>query len=463
MTTHPDTHPDTSTGIGADAGSLPPVPDVVDADFTPAHILAELPRTGRPPAPKPIAGVAEAALGGRWWQPGPTAPAVPCGTAPGTPAGASPGTAAGTAGDTAAASAGGCDTQLLHRFETAQLWRPPVEAHTRALTPATAKAWLLLARHWLGVNAASGDLRFLNAACKLLGTVWMRGRADRWSTPDLLPDLQATAALVDDACAELADRLSRRALPPLTAPASPALAGETLEGPACGKLKTVILAGAGSSSPPAFLAHARSLGIEASAVCWYGSPPARTASSAYDSAWYPPAPPRPPRPAPDLPGTQAHITGWEDAAAVLARRQPDLLILLGMPIVPPEILAIPTVGTLNAHNGALPTYRGMDAVAWALLNNDPIICTVHQVTAGVDTGPVLLAQPVPLAPTPTLRQRVKAAQLTLLAAVTAHTATTGHLPDGHPQSPHLARQFYRLHPHLKRIMNASPYGTGDQR
>ncbi|MDF5758399.1 formyltransferase family protein [Spongiactinospora sp. TRM90649] len=468
----------TSTGIGTATGSHLSAPEAVDADFTPAHILAGFPRVVRFLAPEPIAEVAEAALAGRWWQPGPTPPAIPGGAAPGTPLSAPPGTATDMAGDraaventtaeTAVASPGGCDADLLHRFETARLWRPPVQAHTHALTPAMAKAWLLLADHWLGVNAASGDLRFLNAACKLLGTVWMRRHADRWSTPDLLPNIQATAALVDDACAELADRLSRRSLPPMPAPAEPKPAVfspvvDPTDVPAAGTMKTVILAGAGSSSPSAFLAYARGLGVEAAAVCWYGSPPQQTVSSAYDSAWYPPAPSHRPSPAPNLPATQAHVTAWEDVTVVLARWQPDLLILLGMPIVPREILTIPTLGTLNAHNGALPTYRGMDAVAWALLNNDPIICTVHQVDVGVDTGPVLLTQPVSLVPMPTLRQRVKSTQLTLLAAITAHTATTGHLPEGQPQAPHLARQFYRLHPHLKRIMNASPYGTGDQR
>ncbi|MFI6281686.1 formyltransferase family protein [Streptomyces sp. NPDC050988] len=148
---------------------------------------------------------------------------------------------------------------------------------------------------------------------------------------------------------------------------------------------------------------------------------------------------------------------------MLARWEPDLLVLLGMPIVPTAILTIPTLATINAHNGALPTYRGMDAVGWALLNNDPITCTVHRVTAGVDTGPVLLTQAVPLSPRQTLRRRVKSTQLTLLSAVTAHTATARQLPDGVSQSPHLARQFYRLHPHLKRILDASPYGTGGTR
>jgi len=472
------TRPDTSAGHhnDADAQNRPPLTEVIDADFTPAHILAALPRTGRPAAPGPNAGVAEAALTGRWWQPDLTAPArsydaVPS-TAYGAAHGAPPDPVAEPAGETApleaavaepTASVRRCDAELLHRFETSRLWRPPVEAHTRALTPAAAKAWLLLARHWLGVSAASGDLRFLNAACKLLGTVWMRRHADRWSTPDLLPDIQATAALVDAACAELAERLSRRALPPMSCPAVPEPAGEPFTVAAAGQLKTVILAGAGSSSPSAILPHARGLGVEVSAVCWYGSPPEQEVTSAYDSAWYPPAPPRAPHPAPDLPAAQAHVTGWQDAAAVLARWQPDLLILLGMPIVPADILALPAVGTLNAHNGALPTYRGMDAVAWALLNNDPIICTVHQVTAGVDTGPVLLTQPVPFHPAPSLRRRVKSTQLTLLTAVTAHTVTVGRLPDGHRQPAHLARQFYRLHPHLKRIMNASPYGTGNQR
>lgn len=436
------------TAVTAPAAGRFPVRRDVDADFTPAQVLASLPQASAGRRPVPPAGVAESAQAARLWIPAQAAGRAPL-SGPPIP----------LAQDRGASPARAGDEDLLHRFETARLWRPPVEEHTRTLTPGVARAWLELADHWAGVADMSGDLRFLNAACKLLGTVWMRHCVDHWDAPDLTAHIAATAALLQDACAELSARLSDRELPPGSASAA-----DDHEPPrrpvTTGRLTTVILAGLGSSSPAAFLAKARTAGADASGVCWYGEPGAKAEPSGYSSAWYPPEPGHCSPPARELSVRQAHATDWDEVARALRRWQPDLLVLLGMPIIPASILMIPALATINTHNGALPAYRGMDAVGWALLNNDPIVCTVHQVTAGVDSGPVLLAQAVPFSPRPTLRQRVKSTQLALLAAVTAHAAAALRLPDGVSQPPRLARQFYRLHPHLKRMLDTSPYGTG---
>jgi methionyl-tRNA formyltransferase len=128
-----------------------------------------------------------------------------------------------------------------------------------------------------------------------------------------------------------------------------------------------------------------------------------------------------------------------------------------MPIVPALVLDTARLGVLNAHNGALPGYRGMDAVGWALLNNDPVVCTLHLARPAVDTGEVLACHVVPIDPLHTLRRRVKATQMQLLVSGAAYVAATGHLPEATPQ-PQAWRQFYRLHPHLKRLLDSSPYG-----
>ena len=67
---------------------------------------------------------------------------------------------------------------------------------------------------------------------------------------------------------------------------------------------------------------------------------------------------------------------------------PDLLILGGSRIIKSHILDIPKIGTLNAHPGILPEYRGVDVIAWSVLNNDPIGATVHFVNRGVDLGEI---------------------------------------------------------------------------
>jgi len=153
------------------------------------------------------------------------------------------------------------------------------------------------------------------------------------------------------------------------------------------------------------------------------------------------------------------VASWDQVAAVLQRHRADLVVLLGMPIVPARILRLARLGVINAHNGALPSYRGMDAVAWALMYGDAIVCTLHLASAEVDTGDVLASEPVPFAPAATLRGRVKTAQLRLLLAAARFAVETSRLPDACAQPARGARRFYPLHPHLKRILDQSAYSS----
>jgi folate-dependent phosphoribosylglycinamide formyltransferase PurN len=100
----------------------------------------------------------------------------------------------------------------------------------------------------------------------------------------------------------------------------------------------------------------------------------------------------------------------------------------------------------------------MDAVAWAILAQDPIVCSVHHVTADVDAGNVLAARTVPTS-TPDLRQGVKDAQLELLVDVCRHVAVTGTLPAGQPQTG-CARSYYRMHPALRHLLDHAPRWNG---
>ncbi|WP_309627890.1 phosphoribosylglycinamide formyltransferase [Brevundimonas sp.] len=72
---------------------------------------------------------------------------------------------------------------------------------------------------------------------------------------------------------------------------------------------------------------------------------------------------------------------------------------------------------LNIHPSLLPKYPGLDTHARALTAGDAEAgCTVHLVTEGVDEGPILDQQAVPIVPgdTPaTLAQRVLNAEHTL--------------------------------------------------
>ena len=69
----------------------------------------------------------------------------------------------------------------------------------------------------------------------------------------------------------------------------------------------------------------------------------------------------------------------------------DLLILGESGIVKEELINSVRIGTINAHPGILPYYRGLDPSLWAIFNgdNDKIGSTLHWVDAGIDTGRII--------------------------------------------------------------------------
>ncbi|GIF01132.1 formyltransferase family protein [Paractinoplanes rishiriensis] len=349
---------------------------------------------------------------------------------------------------------GESDLALLHAVEVCGLWRPPVSRRLRSLDPSRARVWLAIADRWTLLSSACGDLRFLNAACKLFGAVWAcspTAAGDGW--PSVARLFAGTAHRISDATQHLTDRLNK--FPPPASTAAPAPAWPTPATTPAAAPSIVVLAGAGSGGAQQFLADLPTPSPVA-AVCWYEAPTdAIPQESAYVSAWYPPeapaaAPPR--RSGAAISGLSQHTAyRWDDVATVLDCHRADLVVLIGMPIVPATVLRKARLGVVNAHNGVLPQYRGMDAVGWAVLNNHPVKCTLHLAATAVDQGDVLATQTVPYGPATTLRGRVKQAQLHLLRAVTLHVAATGQLPPGTPQGP--GRQYYRLHPHLKRVLD----------
>lgn len=55
-------------------------------------------------------------------------------------------------------------------------------------------------------------------------------------------------------------------------------------------------------------------------------------------------------------------------------------------------------GILNCHGSLLPWNRGRDPNAWAIYDGTPAGGTIHLMDSGVDTGPILLQQEVPVTP-----------------------------------------------------------------
>ncbi|GGN37252.1 methionyl-tRNA formyltransferase [Deinococcus daejeonensis] len=68
-------------------------------------------------------------------------------------------------------------------------------------------------------------------------------------------------------------------------------------------------------------------------------------------------------------------------------------------ILPLSVLNIPRYGFLNTHTSLLPAYRGSAPIQWALINGEAVTgTTIMQTDEGMDTGPVLLQEALPIAP-----------------------------------------------------------------
>lgn len=66
-------------------------------------------------------------------------------------------------------------------------------------------------------------------------------------------------------------------------------------------------------------------------------------------------------------------------------------------ILPPELLAAPALGCLNIHASLLPRWRGAAPIHRAIMAGDSETgVSIMRMEAGLDTGPVLLAEAVPI-------------------------------------------------------------------
>jgi methionyl-tRNA formyltransferase len=144
-----------------------------------------------------------------------------------------------------------------------------------------------------------------------------------------------------------------------------------------------------------------------------------------------------------------------DSVGVLRRLEPGLLVLLGADIVPAAVLEIPVRGTINPHYALLPGFRGMNVTEWSVYCGAPVGVSVHLVDEGLDTGPILSQQEIALEPGETfasLRRKHQdvAARLLVQVALEIRDGTATPMP----QDPAAGRQYFRMHPALRRIAEA---------
>lgn len=97
----------------------------------------------------------------------------------------------------------------------------------------------------------------------------------------------------------------------------------------------------------------------------------------------------------------------------------DLVVLAGyMHLLTKPFLARFPGRIVNVHPSLLPQFPGMSAIDDALAAGvETTGVTVHLVDEGLDTGPVLAQEPVPLEPRDTLEQRIHTVEHSLLPAV----------------------------------------------
>ena len=140
-------------------------------------------------------------------------------------------------------------------------------------------------------------------------------------------------------------------------------------------------------------------------------------------------------------GLAHELTVWLEAL------KPTTVLVLTFPWrIPAAVLALPPQGFINFHFAALPGYRGPEPTFWQIRNGEAAgAVTAHRMAADFDTGPVLVATPVPIGPLDT--HGLHRAQLALAAVGTGRQLLAGlrgqqPLPD-QPQDKTAARYWPR--------------------
>jgi methionyl-tRNA formyltransferase len=104
---------------------------------------------------------------------------------------------------------------------------------------------------------------------------------------------------------------------------------------------------------------------------------------------------------------QHSIPVWQpatlkDGAAIakLAAEKPDLLIVAAYGLLLPQaVLDIPRRGCVNVHASLLPRWRGASPIQAAILSGDTQTgVSLMQMEAGLDSGPVIAAESLPIGP-----------------------------------------------------------------
>lgn len=91
---------------------------------------------------------------------------------------------------------------------------------------------------------------------------------------------------------------------------------------------------------------------------------------------------------------------------VIRELAPDIIVVVAYGcIIPPQLLHVAPYGCINLHVSLLPKYRGSAPIQWAVLNGDERTgVSIMQLDEGLDTGDVLMVEPVEIDPEETSGQ-----------------------------------------------------------
>lgn len=94
-----------------------------------------------------------------------------------------------------------------------------------------------------------------------------------------------------------------------------------------------------------------------------------------------------------------HAADAAAARAALHDAAPDVMVVAAYGLLLPQwVLDLPRLGCLNIHASLLPRWRGAAPIQRAIeAGDDTTGITIMQMDAGLDTGPVLISAPAPIA------------------------------------------------------------------
>ena len=141
----------------------------------------------------------------------------------------------------------------------------------------------------------------------------------------------------------------------------------------------------------------------------------------------------------DIPYAERRRQWTSELAQAVQHYDPDIVVSAGfMRIVGDEFLARFRGRMINTHPALLPAFPGAHAVADAVAYGAKITgSTIHLVDSGVDTGPILDQEAVPIhdGDTPdTVHRRIKTVERRLLVSTLDAIARRGYISDGRKAS-----------------------------